>query len=78
VAQQGGSSLKIVQKDKFNASFYPEIDRQTILNFADSAAPIEWNLTLTENGVLEGKKKTLVAMGGVVQPASVDVKWTRK
>lgn len=77
-AQQGGSSLHIVQRDKFNASFYPEIDRQTILNFADSAAPIEWNLTLTQDGSLEGKKKTLVAQGGGVQPANVDVKWVRK
>lgn len=76
--QDGGSSLRIVQRDKFNASFYPDIDRQTILGFAESAAPIEWNLTLNKSGELEGKKKTLVAAGGVVQPASVDVKWTRK
>lgn len=78
LAGEGGDTIKIVQKDKFNASFYPDIDRQTILNFADSAAPIEWNLTLSKNGSLVGKKKTLVLSGGSVQPASVDVAWTRK
>lgn len=77
-AGEGGTSIKIVQKDKFNASFYPDIDRQTILNFAESASPIEWNLTLTKSGSLVGKKKTLVQSGDSVEPASVDVAWTKK
>ena len=77
-ADEGGTSIRVVQKDKFNASFYPDIDRQTILNFADSASPIEWNLTLTKSGSLVGKKKTLVQSGNSVEPASVDVSWTKK
>ena len=77
-AKEDGSSIKIVQRDKFNASFYPDIDRQTILNYAESAPPIEWNLTLTKTGSLVGKKKTLVQTGGAVEPASVDVAWTKK
>lgn len=77
-SRDNGSSIRIVQRDKFNASFYPEIDRQTILNYAESASPIEWNLTLSKNGSLVGKKKTLVQSGSAVEPASVDVAWTRK
>lgn len=77
-AQDGGSSVRIVQRDKFNASFYPDIDRQTILNYAESAAPIEWNMTLASSGSLVGKKRTLVQSGGSVEPASVDVTWTKK
>ncbi|MBO7123383.1 MAG: hypothetical protein J6V90_08905 [Treponema sp.] len=77
-AKEDGSSIKILQRDKFNASFYPDIDRQTILNYADSAPPIEWNLTLTKTGSLVGKKKTLVQSGAAVEPASLDVAWTRK
>ena len=77
-AQEDGSSVRIVQRDKFNASFYPDIDRQTVLNYAESAAPIEWNLTLSQNGSLVGKKKTLALSGGVLEPTSVDVTWTKK
>ena len=77
-AQDGGSSVRIVQRDKFNASFYPDIDRQTILNYAESATPIEWNMTLASSGSLVGKKRTLVQSGGSVEPASVDVTWTKK
>ena len=76
--KDGGSSVKIIQKDKFNASFYPDIDRQTVLNYADSAPPIEWNMTMSSDGSLVGKKKTLVQSGSAVEPASVDVVWTKK
>lgn len=76
--KDGGSAVQIVQRDKFNASFYPEIDRQTILNYSESASPIEWLFTLSSDGSLVGKKKTLVQSGGTVEPASVDVVWTKK
>lgn len=71
-------TIKIVQQDKFNASYYPDIDRQTILGYAQSAAPIEWNLTLTDAGTLSGTKKTLVAKNGAVEPSSQSVTWTKK
>ncbi len=76
--QEGGASVRIVQRDKFNASFYPDIDRQVILNCAESAFPIEWNLTLSSGGSLVGKKKTLVQNGASVEPASLDVSWVKK
>ena len=78
IPKDGGTSVRIVQRDKFNASFYPDIDRQTILNYADSASPIEWNLTLSADGSLVGKKKTLAQVGSSVEPASVDTRWTKK
>lgn len=74
----GRQRLRIVQQDKFNASYYPDIDRKTILAYADGASPIEWNLALTPKGTLEGKKKTLSASTGKVEPANIDVVWTKK
>ena len=62
----------------FGLSYYPDIDRQTILGYTQSAAPIEWNLTLTDAGTLEGTKKTLVAKNGSVEPSSQSVVWTKK
>ena len=73
-----GNSVRIVQRDKFNASFYPDIDRQIVLNYAESAPPIEWEFELLDDGSLSGKKKTLVQAGASVEPASVDAAWFKK
>lgn len=70
--------LRVVQQDKFNASFYPEIERKTVLAYAEDASPIEWNLTMTSQGTLEGTKKTLVASADEVEQKNVDVVWRRK
>ena len=69
--------LRIVQQDKFNASYYPDIDRGRILSYAENAAPIEWNLVLMPNGNLEGTKKTLVASTDGIAPSDVKVVWKK-
>ena len=51
--------LKITQAMPFNASFYPDIPRQKVLEFSQSAKPIQWIFTLDSNGSLSGKKDTL-------------------
>ncbi len=78
ISSGGGGSLRIIQRDKFNASYYPDIDRKIILDYAESASPIEWNLTLTSGGTLEGTKKTLAARGDGVEPVSLSVVWKKR
>lgn len=51
--------LKITQNANFNASFYPNIPRQKVLEFAPHVTPIEWTFILTEDGNLDGFKKSL-------------------
>ena len=75
---EGGSrKLRVVQQDKFNASYYPDIDRGKILSYAENAAPIEWNLVMMPNGDLEGTKKTLVASVDGIEPSDVKVVWKK-
>lgn len=76
--ENSSQKLRVVQQDKFNASFYPEIERKTVLAYAEDASPIEWNLTMTSQGTLEGTKKTLVASADEVEQKNVDVVWRRK
>lgn len=76
--ENSSQKFRVVQQDKFNASFYPDIERKTVLAFADDATPIEWNLTMTSPGTLEGTKKTLVASTDGVEQKNVNVIWKKK
>ncbi|MDE6718534.1 MAG: hypothetical protein K2J68_01575 [Treponemataceae bacterium] len=76
--ENSSQKFRVVQQDKFNASFYPDIERKTVLAFAEDATPIEWNLTMTSPGTLEGTKKTLVASAGGVEQKNVNVVWKKK
>lgn len=75
--EAGSKRLRVVQQDKFNASYYPDIDRGEILSYAENAAPIEWNLVMMPNGNLEGTKKTLVASVDGIEPSDVKVVWKK-
>lgn len=71
--------IKIVQSSKFNASFYPDVPRQEVLEYAEKAMPIEWTLMLAKNGNLEGSKKTLlVNESGKIAEELVRVSWIKK
>ena len=75
-----GNSIKIRQNGKPNASFFPEIPRQEALKNAATAAPVEWNMTLSGN-TLSGKKTTLVenknSPEGISQ-GEIEVSWTKR
>ncbi|MBQ5999893.1 MAG: hypothetical protein IJL70_10555 [Treponema sp.] len=77
-SENGGAQFNITQTSSSNASFFPEIDRRLAMEAAVSAKPIEWNLSINEDGNLEGTKITLVQQGETVQEGSVSVKWTRQ
>ena len=72
------TQFNITQTSSSNASFFPEIDRRLAMEAAVSAKPIEWNLSINEDGSLEGTKTTLIQQGETIQEGSVSVKWTRQ
>jgi len=72
-------TVKIMQMNKFNASFYPDVQRQKVLDFASTATPIEWTLSLSKDGMLNGTKKTLVEdESGSIKETLVNVSWKKK
>lgn len=73
----GNSHFVISQTSSPNASFFPDIDRRLAMEAAVSAEPIEWNLIMNADGILEGTKKTLVQQGDSVKPTTVPAKWTK-
>lgn len=73
----GDNLIKIIQKGRSNASFYPELPRSTALNAAISAPPIEWTLSIVDANTLSGSKKTLVPDGEDFKIGNVKVSWKR-
>lgn len=71
------NTIKITQKGKGNASFYPELPRNTALNAAISAPPIEWNLQIINATNLSGTKKTLLPDGEDYIIGTVTSNWNR-
>ncbi len=73
------SLVTISQTGKSNASFFPELPRQTALEAALAASPITWNLELTEENTLKGTKNTLIAEGTASPvPGIIPVEWSRR
>lgn len=71
------NTIKIIQKGKGNASFYPELPRNTALNAAISAPPIEWTLKIINANNLSGTKKTLLPDGEDYTIGTVTSNWNR-
>lgn len=79
--ETSGNSVKIKQAVRSNASFFTEIPRTLALQNATSAPAIEWNLSISSQNTLEGKKQTLIEDSenpGKVKTGIIDVKWTKK
>lgn len=70
-------SVIIRQTSSNNASFFPELDRKLALDSAVSANPIEWNLSITADGTLNGTKTTLVQKGTQAEESTVAVSWRK-
>lgn len=80
VEQSAGNTkiLNIVQATPFNASYYPEIPRQQVLDVASSAKPIRWSFSLTGTGSLTGIKETLALdSSGKIGESQQTVKWEK-
>lgn len=76
-----GKQVLVKQAGKANASFFPELSRETALAAAASAPPIEWSLTIQDSATLTGTKKTLVKTNSEPESVSVgteNVTWTKR
>jgi len=71
------SEITITQTGKSNASFYPELQRNTALTAALSAEPIKWTLFVKDNSTLIGKKQTLLPDGDSYTSGNIDVEWKK-
>lgn len=69
--------ILITQKGKGNASFYPELPRNTALTAALNADPIQWILSFESNNSLVGIKNTLLPDGDSFTNGSIDISWNR-
>lgn len=79
--KDGKKEILIRQVGKSNASFYPELSRDTALSAAASAPPIEWRLNSTVDGTLTGIKKTLIKSNSTpetVESGTQKVNWIKK
>lgn len=77
-----GNTVTAVQQSKPDASFFPDIPRETALIKAPDAAPIRWELTIKNDSLMQGVKSGLVAeydAAGVlsVKEGSTPVEWHR-
>ncbi|MBQ0052703.1 MAG: hypothetical protein KBT11_11675 [Treponema sp.] len=72
------TNLEIKQVGRANASFFPELSRETALNYASQAQPITWNFAITSPDTLNGIKTTLVATASGAEEGTLDATWTRK
>lgn len=77
VELDSNNSVIITQKGRSNASFYPELPRNTALNAALSAPPIKWTLKLSGENILTGTKETLFPDGDNYKTGSIQIKWVK-
>ena len=69
--------ITVLQNQRSNASFFPELPREFALEHAVNAEPIEWVLQAKDSNTLIGQKKTLVESTGEVSYGRIPVVWTR-
>lgn len=70
--------IQIVQASSSNASYFPELPREDALSVAANAPAIRWDMALTQNGELKGKKTTLALVDGKVELKEIEVSWQRQ
>lgn len=77
-SENNNKILNIKQAANFNASFYPLIPRQKVLEYTGKVNPIEWNFILTGSGKLIGRKKSLGELdNGSIEEINSKVEWTK-
>jgi hypothetical protein len=73
----GSQKITVLQNQRSNASFFPQLSRQVALEHAVNAQPIEWTLQAKDSNTLIGQKRTLVENTGEVSYDDIPVTWTR-
>ncbi len=75
------TEISIKQTGAVNASFFPDIPRESALKYAADAQPIEWIFTINSDMSLAGVKNTLVFDGknpDSIQQGKIDTVWYKK
>lgn len=77
ISESESNQIIIKQNSKSNASFFPELPRNTALSAAPAAEPIQWILTVSDNNTLQGVKQTLIPEGDSFKKGEIPVEWTK-
>ncbi len=75
-----GNRIEAVQTGKPNASFFPDLPRETALIEAAHAEPVAWSLSISDPDTLNGTKTTLLPSDDNEKSAerrSISVTWKR-
>ena len=73
----GNKKITVIQNQRSNASYFPELSRTAALEHAVNAKPIEWTLQAKDSDTLIGKKHTLVETSGEIGYQDIPVTWVR-
>lgn len=79
--EENGAKVLISQVGKSNASFYPELPRETALKSAATAEPIKWEFKTQDAKTLTGTKSTLIQSKetpSLAEQGTVSSTWTKK
>ena len=74
---EGSKKITVLQNQRSNASFFPQLSRELALEHAVNAQPIEWSLQAEDSNTLKGQKRTLVENTGNVGYEDIPVIWKR-
>ncbi len=73
------NTVNIKQIGGNNASYFPELSRKAALEYAMSAAPVEWSFTSVSTKILKGNKKTLIQKTpeSIPEKSQIPVEWQK-
>ncbi|MCR5495708.1 MAG: hypothetical protein K6F15_08735 [Treponema sp.] len=77
ISENENSAIHITQSSGNNASFYPELERKIAMEYAITAEPLKWQLSLAENGSLSGFKTSPFYENGIITQKKTDVLWKK-
>lgn len=72
------NSVTVTQVGPSNASYFPNLPRQTALTLAPKASPLSWTLALAGNETLAGTKNTYEMQGSDAAQATEKVTWRKR
>lgn len=77
VSDSEPATVVVTQSSGNNASFYPELERKTAMEYAISASPVTWELLMQDDGSLKGSKNSPIEKDGQVTEGKIAVTWTK-
>lgn len=75
--KEDGQKITVTQNQRSNASFFPNLPRQSALEHAVNAEPIQWIFSAIDTNTLKGQKRTLGENEGKIAYVDIPVEWSR-